>query len=623
MPRWIIDNDRLAHVDDDGLQRVPSAQEIYDAAFAPRGTTLQPNPIDGLRDIRFSRVPAQPAVLLRGTLEEGIVASLGVTAGKGFRACADFLDHVIIDATWYPVDTADQKEMAEWMGNHGIVDGSRLTLGQILRIRQATSEGFRVIDESTASLGFRGMVPDAQDAGLNATLYPYQRSGVSFLKFVSSQEIGCLLADEMGLGKTLQIIALLHARINQGRGPALVIAPSTLLENWRRELAHFAPSIRTLVHSGKDRAGVTAILKAFQVVITSYETATRDEPLLEQVMWDILVLDEAQAIKNPAANRTISIKQLRRRISIAVSGTPVENRLEDLWSITDFCLPGLLGDLRTFRSGYGDTVTDAQALARIVSPVILRRRVEDVATDLPALIEIPQAIDMGEELAVHYEQQRIHSLNAGVPAIAALMPLRQLSAHPTLLRPWPHDLFDSVPKYARLVEILEEVILRGEKALVFASFQGVLDLMREDFSRRWPNAHVNKIDGRTPVEDRQRSVDDFSVSGAGGVLLLNPKAAGTGLNITAANHVIHYTPEWNPAVTQQATARAYRRKQTRPVTVHHLFYANSVEEVMIDRMRAKKDLATAAVEGHDGDVPHTELLRALQLSPITVARGTN
>lgn len=615
--RWIRARDHvLIEEGQGGAARPASALEVFASAFGSSATDAQDSQgvVQQLPELRFSRIPAALALRLSGVLPGRITLERGVWARNSFVPVEVSSDQVIHEEVWQPIRVDDQLELSQSLHTLGLSADAPLGIGDVIRLRQSTPAGVKLIEQITTLSGAGNEQP-MPVPGLDATLYPYQAFGVEFLRSISKENVGCLLADEMGLGKTLQVIGLLQAEQNEGMSSSLVIAPATLLENWRRELARFAPALKVVVHSGRERAGVAAILQSFDVVVTTYETALRDELLLGSIRWNILVLDEAQSIKNPAAQRTLSIKGLRRRVSVAVTGTPVENRLEDLWSISDYCLPGLLGDLSEFRKSFGDTNHDASELGKLVAPIVLRRRVLDVAQDLPELIEIPQPIVMSERLASAYESVRAASISSGSPSLAMLMPLRQVAAHPVLSGPWTSDMSEDAPKHVRLLEILEEAFARNQKVLVFAGFQRLIDLLREDLQQRWPSGYFHQIDGRTAVEERQLIVDGFSTVAAFGALLLNPKAAGTGLNITAANHVIHYTPEWNPAVTAQANARAYRRKQMLPVTVHHLFYAHTIEEIMVLRAQTKRQLAAGVAE-QQLEPSISDISLALQATPI-------
>jgi SNF2 family DNA or RNA helicase len=623
--RWEIYDGRISLVGNNGDRLFPDAHELFAVVFGKspvvRGQVFLGSPVEALKSIVFSRFPAEPVFHVVGAPPDPLSLSVGVRAEGKVVTVAPGDDQVLLENKWYPVETAALAGARQWLAELGIHEGKGLSIGQLLMLRRADNLPATLIEQTDTlplSVGERAARNLSTIPGLRAELYPYQKDGAAFLRFVADQGIGCLLADEMGLGKTVQVIALLQSEQNALRRPSLVVAPSTILENWRRELATFAPGLAVLVHAGGNRAGTPERLAEADVVITSYDTAMRDILVLESIAWNVIVADEAQAIKNPDAQRTQVIKEIPRRVSVAVTGTPVENRLEDLWSICDFFLPGLLGDRNSFRSLFADDLGDATRLATVVSPLILRRRVAEVAKDLPERIEIPHVLRMGARLAEAYEsvrQQTLSEFDTGA-GIVATTRLRMLCAHPTLTMEWDADPVTDMPKFERLLELLEEIFSCGEKALVFTTYQGMTDLLMRAVPPRWPQGFFKFIDGRIDIENRQDIVDAFSEFSGFGALFLNPKAAGAGLNITAANHVIHYNPEWNPAVTDQASARAYRRKQERPVTIHHLFFADTVEEVMTDRAGFKRQLAEGAVRGHAGSVDASLILRALQVSPL-------
>ncbi len=610
--------------------RAASALDVYSAVFQNtstiRGVAVRSPAVD-LPHLNFSRFPAEPAV--RTAIGKGrIRMDVGVLVGGEFVPLSDSRDQIIHGGVWYPVQRDAVEALNDWVAKlEGAQQGTG-TLATLIALRTRQDIPGELVDTVTlGSAALAAALPVAPKGvpGLEAELYPFQADGLGFLQFVAAQGIGCVLADEMGLGKTLQVIALLQHEHNLGHGPSLVVAPATLLENWRRELAQFAPTLSVHIHAGADRPGIVDRITGAAVVVVSYETAIRDEPMLSEVRWNIVALDEAQNIKNPEAQRSIVVKRLPRRVSIAVTGTPLENRLADLWSITDFALPGLLGDIRSFRRKYEEIVEDASLLGQIVAPVILRRRVLEVAEDLPEKIEIPQPLLMSLSLARAYEDVRLQTLAEYGPAagLVATTRVRMLCAHPSLVTTWHPDPSKDMPKMVRLLEIVEEVFAAGERALVFSTYQATADLLKATLSDRYPDGFFRIIDGRVAVPDRQPIIDEFFTSDTYGALFLNPKAAGAGLNITAANHVIHFNPEWNPALTDQATARAYRRKQNRPVTVHYLYFLGTVEEVMVSRAAFKRELAGEAVTGHEGDIEPSAIARALQISPLaSLQEGT-
>ncbi|MCZ8295426.1 MAG: DEAD/DEAH box helicase [Rhodobacteraceae bacterium] len=465
--------------------------------------------------------------------------------------------------------------------------------------------------------------------GLNATLFPYQARGIRWMHRTASRTGGLILADQMGLGKTLQVIALLLLDPPGTASPALIICPTSLIANWIREIEKFAPSLSVLVHRGPHRTGVFRGLQTAEVVVTTYDTMVNDIALFSAFEWSWVICDEAQAIKNPDSNRRQEIGTIPRRKSIPMTGTPVENSLLDLWSLVDFAVPGLLGTRSQFETAYPDTVEAAKALNAITDPIILRRRVADVAGDLPERIDIDLPIELDDTLVQQYRHVREETM-ARYPVAGALVATLQLQlfcAHPWLrLRdPSDEDGEDAdlepgertplvTPKIERLVSILREAFENDRKVIVFALFNRLGDLFREACA---PGNRVfwDAINGSTPQAERQCIIDRFSEHDGPGCLVLNPKAAGAGLNITAATVVIHFTPVWNPALEDQASARAHRRGQTLPVTVYRLFYEDTVERVMLDRSQWKQELGNeiTPVSTRDGE----DLRRALSIEPVS------
>lgn len=621
---WELQNDIVGIRTERGDFVVPTAMDIFKARFQGASEVMGmacQNPSSQLRNIRFAKFPAEPALQLT---RDGncLTSQFGVLIGGEFAPTREDVDQIVFNDCWYPIDLEAMAQGRD-IAKRAQGTGANVSLGALVRLRLATDLPFRLLEVTNA--GSTGQPPASRRLrrhALNADLYPYQADGIDFLNLVASQEIGCILADEMGLGKTLQVIGMLVELCHSQARPSLVVAPASLLENWRREIALFAPTLGVRIHAGFGRAGTPAALGEFDVLVTSYETVVRDLPMLSNLQWEAVILDEAQAIKNPDAQRTMAVKELQRKVSIAVSGTPLENSVDDLWSVSDFCLPGVLGALDQFRQSYSDDVSDANRLGRAVAPLILRRHVLDVAADLPARIEIEQPINLSEGEARDYlaVRETVLSEHGAAGALVATTVLRSFCADASLVKyPTPNSPYPGA-KLQRLTELLEEIFSNGEKALIFSSFHGVADLLNSLLPGLFPHCHFGTIDGRTPVGDRQPTVDAFFAHCGSGALFLNPKAAGTGLNITTANHVIHFNPEWNPALTAQATARAHRRKQERPVTVHHLYHPGTVEEVIIQRSKFKQTLADQAVTGHDGTVSSSDLALALSISPLDIDR---
>ena len=533
--------------------------------------------------------------------------------------------HIVYEGTWHPVSAVDTHAITTLLRDLGLDPHAPgvATLHQCLALRRAAVEGAPVLDrlgdDVLLSLSAAGCA--AVPEGIDATLYPYQVRGWQWLRFIISEQAGGLLADEMGLGKTLQVISAMrdHEPTSSTAG-SLVVAPGSLLENWTREIAKFCPSLHAIKHHGADRTGSPHELGRPDVVITSYETAIRDLSLLRMIQWHVVVLDEAQNIRNPATRRAQSVKRLRRDVSIAVTGTPVENRLRDLWSIMDFVLPGYLGDLPAFEARYTDTDEDASSLEPLVSPLILRRRVQEVAKDLPPRIDVPEILELEDDEAVAYDDIRaaIHQEYGAAATLVSLTKLRQFCAHPALLEELSRP--NAYSKFDRLKALLGEVFATREKALVFTSFTAMADRIAA-MAQSDLGVISATIDGRLPIPERQSLIDQFTAYQGPAVLVLNPRAGGTGLNIAAANHVIQYNPEWNPAIEDQAAARAYRRGQTRPVTIRRMIIADTVEEVIDERLQRKRDVAGSAVVGVRGDQgDYPDIMAALTRSPLRSAK---
>ncbi|MCW9013522.1 MAG: DEAD/DEAH box helicase [Gammaproteobacteria bacterium] len=622
--RWLIRNNAIVLSTMENSIVPIDAKSIYLSIFSAQPITYASEAAPDIREqlpqLTFSRYPATPCISVNLDKGSNINVSIIIDAENKSMPILPGIDQLIVGEKWFPIDKEAFDEITDLLSKNLIPINSPITLGQLIKLRRIANE-IGLIEDPFISFDDPKNKPVkacSEIPGLNAELYPYQKDGASFLKLIADESIGCILADEMGLGKTLQVIALLQLEYLEGRSQSLIVMPATLLENWRRELLHFSPDISVFVHAGMSRPGIVDKLKGYDVVLVSYETAIRDEPLLASIEWNILVLDEAQNIKNPEAQRTIVVKKLPRRVSVAVTGTPMENKLEDLWSLADFALPGLLGDLGGFQKEYENVNEDAGRLAPIIAPVILRRHVDDVAKDLPDKIEIPQPIIMSKVLAEAYEALRKETLEeyGRAASLVATTKLRVLCAHPRLSIDWSSDPCYEMAKYQRTLEIFEEIFTKKEKVLLFTTYQGMVDLFMQDMPKRWSDVYINFIDGRVSVEKRQPIVDDFFNHNGAGVLFLNPKAAGAGLNITAANHVIHYNPEWNPALTEQASRRSYRRKQNKPVTIHHLFFVDTLEEVIMERAQYKRQLAANAVTGHDGKVSTSVIAEALEISPI-------
>ena len=628
MKEWTVSPDGVLGVSDGSKWFPVAAEHAYRALVekVSAGPNYPSEPNGAAIDLRFSPYPVAAVLVVHfeDTGRPVIGFEARTQTGRTFPLSADSIrhGHSVCDGVWRPISSTDSSEIRKLLSVIGLDLGAPApsSLRQHLELRRAAADGLpveiRLPDD--AMLDVSQPDEDCVPEGITATLYPYQLHGWRWLRFVVAENVGGLLADEMGLGKTLQIISVLRDPVaTEASAMSLVIAPSSLLENWAREIRKFSTGLRPIKHHGADRTGSPNALRRANVVITSYETAVRDLPLLRMIDWRVVVVDEAQNIRNPDTRRAKAIKQLRRQTSLAVTGTPVENRLRDLWSIMDFVLPDYLGGLADFESRYGEDENGATSLEPLISPLMIRRRIKDVAQDLPPRIDIPDILELDQEEAVEYEAVRTavcREYGTGANFVA-LTRLRQFCSHPALLHQgeWLPDF----SKLQRLTTLLAEIFERGEKVLIFTAFTGMADRI-VDMARNKFAVLAETLDGRLPISDRQPLIDQFSAYPGAAGLVLNPRAGGAGLNLAAANHVIQYNPEWNPAIEDQASARAHRRGQERPVTVRRLIFAGTVEEVMDERLQRKRAIARHAIKGTRGDSEdYADILAALTRSPLS------
>jgi len=452
--------------------------------------------------------------------------------------------------------------------------------------------------------------------GLKGTLRPYQRQGVAWLSSLRQMGTGGILADDMGLGKTLQIIAHLLIESKKGlrRGPMLVVVPTSLSGNWQRELSRFAPGLRCVAYLGSRRHRSTGELRQAPVIVTTYAVLVRDIEQLCRIDYHLVVLDEAQAIKNPRSLTARCAKRLRAAQRMCLTGTPVENNLGELWSLLDFSAPDLLGSFDSFRERFRQPIeragcaTHLAALRARIEPFVLRRMKEQVLDELPPKTEIVHPVeldclqrDLYESIraGAHAEVRRAISARGIGPStvtiLDALMKLRQVCCDPQLVRMPAASKVTASAKRQAFFELLEAQLSQGRRVLVFSQFVRMLVLLSEGLRER--NIRHMILTGSTV--DRQRRVDAFQ-SGQAEVFLVSLKAGGTGLNLTRADTVIHYDPWWNAAAQAQATDRAHRLGQTRPVFVYNLIVAGSVEEKILALQTRKRELSAALLQGSQG-----------------------
>ncbi|MCZ6617069.1 MAG: DEAD/DEAH box helicase, partial [Gammaproteobacteria bacterium] len=447
---------------------------------------------------------------------------------------------------------------------------------------------------------------------LRAELRPYQLDGFHWLAQVSHWGVGACLADDMGLGKTVEALALLLHRASGG--PALVVAPTSVVTNWVEEAQRFAPTLNVVTYTGTARTRVRLLseLAPLSVVVITYGLLQIDLERLADIEWHSVVLDEAQNIKNAATKRAQAARRLNAQFRLATTGTPIQNNLMDLHSLFSFLNPGLLGSAAQFRTRFqlpierdGDAEVRSR-LRRLISPFMLRRTKTEVLDDLPSRTEITLHVELSQPEATLYEALRrraVQELEAGekkspagsrhLQVLAHLTKLRLACCHPKLV----HDSAEfGSAKLAVFAETLTELLENRHKVLVFSQFVMHLKIIEAHLEES--GIHYHYLDGRTSVKTRAKRIAEFQ-NGEGDVFLISLKAGGTGLNLTAADYVIHMDPWWNPAVEDQASDRAHRIGQTRPVTIYRLVTTGTVEEQIVNLHHKKRDLADRLLEGAD------------------------
>jgi superfamily II DNA or RNA helicase len=471
--------------------------------------------------------------------------------------------------------------------------------------------------------------PLAPPDGLAAVLRDYQLRGLGWLDRMTSLGLGACLADDMGLGKTITVIALHLRRHALGAGPTLVVCPASLLGNWEREVTRFAPGVPVDRYHGSGRE----LPEHDGFVLTTYATMRRDVDALAAHRWGLVVADEAQHVKNPASGTALALRRIPSAARVALTGTPVENDLTELWSILDWTTPGLLGTLAEFRARWADPIGEgadpalADRFARLIAPFLLRRRKSDpgIAPELPRKTETDRPVGLTREQAGLYEAVVAETMDRIARAdgmarrglvLALLTALKQICDHPALYAKEPDPLLAGRSgKLELLDELLDTILAEDGAALVFTQYVAMGRLLERHLRAR--GTPVQFLHGGTPVPEREALVERFQ-RGEAAVFLLSLRAAGTGLNLTRADHVVHFDRWWNPAVEEQATDRAYRIGQTRPVQVHRLISEGTVEDRIAALLESKRALADAVLAG--GEAALTELTDA-ELADLVALRG--
>ncbi|GAB3651326.1 DEAD/DEAH box helicase [Glycomyces tarimensis] len=578
--------------------------------------------VDGrLREVRGLVLPVRPVLtaLKRVASRPDITESVAVWARIAAAVDDDKFDDLDRIAAELPAEghAAPHSEGHVW--------SSRAAVGAFV-------ESYTELLRSDSGLNLRLITAQHSDPGdvrVNADLRRYQSHGIAWLEAAADGGAGVILADDMGLGKTLQSIGLLVRRA--GYAPHLVVCPTSLVGNWQREIARFAPQLTVHLHHGPQRAKHAGPFLDADVVVTSYSIALRDIKLLRSIAFDTIVIDEAQAIKNHRSRTAGAVRDLTGRVRVALTGTPVENHLAELWSISEFVNPGLLGGQADFKRRFADPIEigrdpAAAALLRArIDPVVLRRLKEEVAADLPPKIESTVACTMTDEQAGLYKEAIRDAFDEGLGdgitrrgrVLKLLTKLKQVCNHPAQAIGLGDStgLAERSGKLDRVTEMLTEVVDEGAKALVFTQYRQMGELLSSHLAAEVGVAAPFLHGGLDQIA-RDKLVDQFQTVEGPAILLISLRAGGTGLNLTGASHVVHYDRWWNPAVEDQATDRAHRIGQTQTVHVHKLVTAGTLEERVDELLNRKRAIADAVVgNGEDwlGELDDSQLRKLIEL----------
>ena len=639
---------RLTRPDDLLLQPHPNRAALPASAWQP---VIEQLVGDGFRIEYADDFPQQRQVAIeqwhadvQPAGQHWFDVSLGIDVGGERIDLLPLLRRMLNDPAFPRVAPAREKKDASWRIALDEIRSVEIPLSRLraliepllewlegdgaLRLHRTRADALQAMAGS-AQLSWRGgellhaqldLLPSAtRDArapkGFKATLRPYQREGLAWLDFLGAAGLGGILADDMGLGKTVQVLAHILGEKQRGRlqQPALVVAPTSLVGNWRDEAARFAPALKVLVIHGADRADRYDAIAAHDLVITTYPLLPRDREQLLAQRFALLVLDEAQAIKNASSQAAQVVREIPATRRLAMTGTPLENHLGELWAQFDAVEPGLLGSQRQFTKLYRTPIekhADAdrqQRLNRRIGPLLLRRRKDDVLTDLPAKTEIVHMLELAGDQRALYETLRLAQhervqqavrerglAQSGIIVLDALLKLRQACCDPRLVKLASAKKIKASAKLDALLDLLDGLLGEGRRVLLFSQFTEMLALIETALVKR--RVTYQLLTGQTPAKDRSALVRRFQ-SGAVPVFLISLKAGGVGLNLTAADTVIHYDPWWNPAVEAQATDRAHRIGQDKPVFVYRLICAGTVEEKIQAMQGRKAELARAVLEG--------------------------
>lgn len=618
------------HFEKTPQKKILMASDVYEFLSDASGSTQF---LASFTDVKFRKI-GFPMYMELSVPEKGNAVYLFCYIDKrGERIPIDIVDGCLLDNsvssnTWYFAND-HYEELSQIVTSAAITQSGKITFRQYLDVIKNTKNNNYSFVRDSVNIGSMSLEMESDSDTLQYLKYKpfeYQETGYKWMKYMCVESNGCILADEMGLGKTFQLITLATDMIIHGAKHILIIAPLSLATNWKKEFAKFSPSMDVYRDVGTERVFTYQELAVHPIIVTTYETIKSDFIVFDMFTWDLIVLDEGQYIKNPLSKRASIVKQLKRKNSIICSGTPFENHIQDIWSLVDFALPNYLGDLDHFLSQFPDDSEGAEMIEPLIRPIMLRRLVKDVLKGMPEKEELLIPVAMTDSELSKYDQYRVEILNeldGRNPSLPNIQRLRVYCCHPALLEDETiilnidPDLSSS--KYHACCELLDSILKTGEKVIIFTSFIKMSNLFLRDLPERFADYGVKvfQIMGATEGSKRTEIIDEYSAYKGPAVMIASPKATGTGLNITAANHVIHYNFEWNPSTEDQSTARAYRIGQEKTVHVYRLYYPDTVDEMVDAKIQDKRHFSDLAIIGTNGlKIDHELIMNVLMKSPL-------
>ena len=608
---WRVENHYVVEGDYSDVKMV-SASDFWDARIddftSPLGLS-----IEGFGSFQF-RIDKLTRILSLEVISQNSV--LDISYFQTFPT-----DHVVCEKAWIPLRPREAEFYASFISEKQFKLGREITLTDYLILLAGKNQNLvKVVFQGALEFFSNQETPIEIDSGLALEPYKYQKKGIDWLCAMRANSVGAILGDEMGLGKTVQLLGLVNYELNTQPNPRiLIIVPSSLKLNWMSEFQKFLPQIDIYVHAGPDRDFIPSKIGLNRVVITTYPIVNRDSGFLSHIDWTLVICDEAHVMKNPLSVTRESIKKFAFAPLFLSTGTPLENNLIDLWSLTDLIRPGVMGSLSFIRDAIENQVAEAERIGDLVRPLIMRRIVKNVLPDLPEIIEKTHWIEPSYQFTKEYEEVRRESEVQNSSPFGLITKLRRFCTYPPMVGDYMINVPDA--KVDMLLDLLDRVQLQNQKAIIFTSWHDSADFIFRVIEGAYPGVFCAVIDGRESSDERFPRISEFQSVEGFAVLVCNTRAAGEGLNIVAANHIVHFDRQWNPAKEAQATARSHRIGQINTVFVHKLVYSGTIEAVIDDRLLLKAYLAQQTLNPAVQEDDKKSIAEALGIRPNYINNG--